>query len=71
MPSESTKRVNITLSDWEESMLSELSEKYKMNAESILDVGLTFLINELSAAGNQTPCILSSINPVIDENDSK
>ena len=58
--------VNASLSDWEEAMLTELSAKYNIPDDIILEIGMTFVVNEMRAAANQQPCVINSIMPNLD-----
>ena len=54
-------KLDATTSDWEEAMIVELSAKHKVAEDAVLDIGITFLINELRAAANGQSSILNSI----------
>lgn len=54
-------KVEATLSDWEENMVDELALKYGLSGDVVLDIGCTFLVNELSGAMNGKVCILNSM----------
>lgn len=55
-------KVNAALSDWEESMVSELAETYGVDDDVVLNIGITFLMNELSASMNGKTSLLNSIH---------
>lgn len=62
MSDQSKVQVNASLSDWEEMMLMELSQKYGLDDNVVLDIGVTFLLNEMSASMNGKPSLLNSIH---------
>ena len=62
MSDQSKVQVNASLSDWEEMMLTELSQKYGLDDNVVLDIGVTFLLNEMSASMNGKPSLLNSIH---------
>ncbi len=62
MSDQSKVQVNASLSDWEEMMLTELSQKYGLDDNVVLDIGVTFLLNEMSASMNGNPSLLNSIH---------
>lgn len=64
-------RLDATLSDWEDEMVVELSKKHSVSEDAILDIGVTFLMNELRAAANGKPSLLNSIRNVEFEANSK
>ena len=64
-------RLDATLSDWEDEMVVELSKKHSVSEDAILDIGVTFLMNELRAAANGKPSLLNSIRNAEFETNSK
>ena len=50
-------------------MLSELSQKYGLDDDVVLDIGVTFLLNEMSASMNGKPSLLNSIHAAGFSND--
>lgn len=63
-------QVDAALSDWEESMISELSDAYGISDDIVLNIGVTFLMNELSASMNGKPSLLNSIHAAGLNNDT-
>lgn len=63
--------VQASLVDWEENMVSDLSKEYNVPAETVLAIGLTFVVNEMSAAMNQQPCVINTITPKITSENSE
>ncbi len=58
-------QVNASLSDWEENMLAELAQKHGVSEDAILDIGSTFLSNEILASVNGKPCLMTAIQVAI------
>ena len=48
--------------------LDELAAKYNIPDNVILEIGVTFVVNEMSAAMSHNPCIINSIMPCVDVN---
>lgn len=69
MSDQSKVQVNASLSDWEEMMLTELSQKYGLDDNVVLDIGVTFLLNEMSASMNGKSSLLNSIHAAGFNND--
>ena len=57
-------KVTASLSAWEENMVSELASQYDVPDEVVLNIGVTFLLNELSGSANGKQSLLNSIRPV-------
>ncbi len=57
-------KVNASLAEWEENMVDELCAQYRIPDDVVLNIGITFLLNEMSASMNGMPSLLNSINPV-------
>lgn len=55
-------KVDAALSDWEEVMVDELCKQYDLPDSVVLNIGVTFLMNELSGSMNGKPSLLNSIH---------
>ena len=55
-------KVDATLSDWEEMMVDDLCKQYNLPDNVVLNIGITFLMNELSGSMNGKPSLLNSIH---------
>lgn len=55
-------QVNASLSEWEEMMVTELAQKFGVDEDVVLNIGVTFLVNELSGSMNGKPSLLNSIH---------
>lgn len=66
---ENKVQVDAALSEWEEDMVADLSEQYGLSDEIVLNIGVTFLMNELSASMNGKPSLLNSIQAAGFHND--
>ena len=55
-------QVNASLADWEEMMVSELSQQFGLDDEVVLHIGVTFLMNEMSASMNGKPSLLNTVH---------
>ena len=60
--SEPKKQINACTFEWEELMIEELAKKHKISEDIVLDIGITFLLNETKAITNGKDCILSSMH---------
>lgn len=56
-------QINAALSEWEEQMIADLAKQYSLSDTTVLNIGVTFLINELSASANGKPSLLNSMHP--------
>lgn len=64
-------KVEASLSEWEEMMVNELSQKFNISDDVILEIGITFIVNEMSAAMNGKPSIINSISPRVENSAAK
>lgn len=64
-------KVEASLSEWEEMMVNELSQKFNISDDIILEIGITFIVNEMSAAMNGKPSIINSISPCVENSATK
>ena len=55
-------QVDATTADWEENMIAELATKYDLDENIVLDIGITFVINEMSAAMNGKQALINTIH---------
>lgn len=63
-------QVNASLSDWEEQMVTDLAAQYNLPDDVILQIGVTFMMNEMSASMNGKPSLLNSIHAAGLNNDT-
>ena len=61
-------QANISLCDWEETMVDDLCRQYNLPDSVILNIGVTFLMNEISASQNGKQSLLNSISKVEGKN---
>ena len=58
---ENRQKLDICLSDWEDQMVEDFCVKYDLPDSVVLDIGVSFLYNELQAGFAGKPCMMSSI----------
>lgn len=54
--------VNYDISDWEDALVETLAQKHGLEEDVVLDIALTFILNEASAIVMKRPNVLSTIN---------
>ena len=64
-------RVDATLSEWEEMMVDDLCKQYNLPDDVVLNIGVTFLLNELQGSANGKPSILNSMHASMSEMQSR
>ena len=67
--SNSPVKIDATLSDWEEQMVEDLAKQYDLQDDVILQIGVTFLVNEMSASMNGKQSLLNSMHSAGVNND--
>lgn len=60
------QQINISLEDWEEQMIDELCNKYNLSDKIVMDIGISFLYNELMASMNGKKSLLDAIHTPVD-----
>lgn len=62
MANEQKNAVPISTNAWEENMIAELAQKHGIAEDKVLDIGITFLMNEIQSAMNNNPCIMAALS---------
>lgn len=57
-----TLKIESTFSDWENEMIADIASKHNVSENDAMDIGLTFLVNEITASINGHDCIMNAIN---------
>ena len=56
--------LNYETKDWEDALIDTLADKYGLDSEVVMDIAVTFALNEVSAMIMKRPCMMSTINPL-------
>ena len=56
--------IGYELTDWEDALIDSMSQKHNLDSEIVMDIAVTFMLNEASAVLLKRPCMLKSVRPL-------
>lgn len=68
MTEESTN-THLDINSWEEEMITALAKKHEISEEAVMDIGMTFLVNEMESARHHNPCFMTALSTALIKKD--
>lgn len=54
--------IKYNVADWEDALIETMAQKHNIDEDVVLDIAVTFLLNEASAIRHKRPNILATVN---------
>jgi len=66
---EDAMKTPVNINPWEEEMIAEFAKKYAISEDAVMDIGITFLLNEMESARHHNPCFMTALSTALIQRD--